>query len=131
MREIKFRTFRKSTGKMLPSASIWKINFFAVDDTADFIIMQFTGLKDKNGKEIYEGDILRSEADEGVAVVSYSADMARFEIELLAYEIFTGENPEETYYDKLSVVDSYEFGDWNGAEVIGNIYENPELLKGL
>lgn len=142
MREIKFRAWDKTENKMMGWEELCDedkngsgdgehlVDYFNAVFSNVEPLMQYTGLKDKNGKEIYEGDVLMSEADEGIAVVSYNADMARFEIEIFAYDIFTGENSEEVESDTLSVVDSYEFRDWNGAEVIGNIYENPDLLKG-
>jgi uncharacterized phage protein (TIGR01671 family) len=87
-------------------------------------LMQFTGLKDAKGKEIYEGDIVRvgerSEIvgllyrDEGV--VTFSANVGAFSI-----EIAIGENE--------SVIWPLQHFVLNQFEVIGNIYQNPELLK--
>ncbi len=70
------------------------------------ILMQCTGLKDKNGKLIYEGDILRINNKE-IQPVEYMECYAQFHIE------------------RHGVVESF-FA--NTYEVIGNIYENPELL---
>lgn len=68
------------------------------------ILMQFTGLKDKNGKEIYEGDIIN---DNGLIC--------------------------EIKFVEGCFVKNFETGNWiilnyNKIEIIGNIYENPELL---
>ena len=69
--------------------------------------MQFTGLKDKNGKEIYEGDVVR-----------YSANKEEHISEVVYIESFFGV---EKHTGILS--------SFYPIEIIGNIYENPELLK--
>lgn len=75
----------------------------------NYVIEQFTGVKDKNGREIYEGDIINSIMCIGVC--TYSENEANFWVNCQESDIttFTGEY-------------------W--GEVIGNIHENPELLKG-
>lgn len=79
--------------------------------TDENTIGQYTGLKDKNGKEIYEGDILINDDDE-IAVIKYSDTDALFELII----------------DDVAENFSNESSKW--WEVIGNIYDNPELLGG-
>ena len=76
-------------------------------------LMQYTGLKDKNGKEIYEGDFLFHHYFKEVGNVIWHIGQSRWALE---------------YFDKktqeLFPIDKKSF------EIIGNIYENPDLLKG-
>ena len=78
----------------------------------DIHLMQYTGLKDSEGTEIYEGDILESVAfgSEEIGKIIYSEDDAMFELDT----------------DGVVLNFSNENSKW--WTVIGNIYENPELL---
>ena len=97
-REIKFRVWEGLTKKMLKVES----HDFKAGMPDNCYLMQYTGLKDKNGKEIYEGDILRYSNEERIVV--YVAPS--FELQLKDTAAFAWDNWSE-------------FG-----EVIGNIYEN-------
>ena len=83
------------------------------NEDSRFKIMQYTGLKDKNGVEIYDGDLLNCFGD--IAEVYYDINQALFR-----YRYKSGD---ETYMEILGI-HSYEH-----FEVIGNIYENKELLN--
>ena len=75
----------------------------------DIEIMQYTGLKDKNGKEIYEGDIVK--AGELIGIIEWCNSDSRYIV---------------TNGDKNGGLNSFYMK--QNAEVIGNIHENPELL---
>lgn len=81
-------------------------------------LMQFTGLKDKNGKEIYEGDIISSDNFSSNLVIGYSNEKAAFVgSRTNSFKISEIYN----FLDDIVIDDNWE--------VIGNIYESPELLK--
>lgn len=90
----------------------WYDNGVTMHDHTAFEVMQYTGLKDRNGKEIYEGDIL-SLLELGVSSKFTSKEAVKFD------ERFGGFAPfcYPYFYNR----------DW-AIEVIGNIYENPELI---
>lgn len=73
-------------------------------------LMQSTGLKDKNGTEIYEGDILSTGLSDLITVVEWDDKFARF----------------ISFSNERAI---YCFSDDNQRRVIGNIHQNPELLK--
>jgi len=130
MREIKFRAWDKKNKKLY---YFWYyeitpkgISFTTLTSPLtrisinheDLILMQYTGIKDKNGKEIYEGDIVKA-----IQVDDYYPD----------------DKPEEIItvitIDKKTEISGYSMGGPDGQttfkeiEVIGNIYENPEMMK--
>lgn len=82
----------------------------------DYEYMQYTGVTDKNGKEIYEGDIVRNQQGE-VYKVEYYISMCRFV--LVTNTGSTWEGIETDYYTSVC----------SEIEVIGNVYENTDLLK--
>lgn len=161
MREIKFKGYSKSfkqmfTNEMLemaaaemvdmcneklkilvPESTEIQMGLFIPTYDKDLILMQYTGLKDKNGKEIYEGDILSYKH------IKYT-DCSKEEIEDIEKEVLIGlityrplasiikpysENVMCLGYDNINkeclVIDLES----EELEVVGNIYENPELLK--
>ena len=135
-REIKFRAWDKKEKKMVSNPITWNedcegcvedkgINDGFVD-WGNWELMQYTGLKDSKGKEIYEGDI-----------VTYNITGWDEEINEEYNNQFKG--IVEYYYDKfvikfseskLSKI-SHELGMARESKVIGNIYENPDLINPL
>lgn len=93
-------------------------------------IGQFTGLYDKNGKEIYEGDILQADRfNASLCVVSWSTERATF-----AYRFYYKKIDDTHEIDRKTSCE-YTIGDWMKIEkdlaIIGNIYDNPDLMKGF
>ena len=84
--------------------------------------MQYTGLKDTNSKEIYEGDILKTASgrDKGDIITVVEWTEFSWKEKLIS-------SPVHQFYEYFDFSD--ETG--NDCEVIGNIYENPELLEGI
>jgi uncharacterized phage protein (TIGR01671 family) len=129
MREIKFRGYDKNKKEMFEVGAMTYADEkfgIVVDDLEwnmrkDVELMQFTGLLDKNGKDIYEGDIIRiNEHYEGAHYYEGHIYQIIFE----SAEFFSTRKDDE-YISLFDTVNNH------GGELIGNIYENPELLKGL
>ena len=119
MREILFRGKRLGDGewvfgdlyhrgKEIVITSFYAGHHIAVDPAT---VGQFTGLLDKDGKRIFEGDIATLDREDGFFVIEFQEDTARF--------VMSGD---------CLLVDFDNF--WNyEIEVIGNIHDNPELLE--
>lgn len=125
-RKIEFRVYSYSLQKMLSvmhilhtdrtEPEIWSGDFEGgLRLTAgDFELMQFTGLHDQNDQEIYEGDILEDEDEGDIWSVDYDAEEGAF--------LGTSHNG--------GLEETIEMRDLAAStSVIGNIYENPELLE--
>jgi uncharacterized phage protein (TIGR01671 family) len=118
MREHKYRAWDTNLKEPM-MYSDWKALWG--DEVEGLIIMQFTGLKDKNGKEIYEGDILEENM-----FVKWCDEQGSYELFLYAF------NDDGSDYCLACGGDMhwYEVAERPCPyEVIGNIYENPDLLK--
>jgi uncharacterized phage protein (TIGR01671 family) len=125
-REIKFRTYCE--GEMQYSGFhisapgiVWVWTDFKCEDSRpmDTPVMQYTGIRDKDGTEIYEGDVLRCKGGEEsqgyreydiTGVVTYSTSAS--------FNVVTK--------DKIHY--SFDYSDWDEIKIIGNIYQNPELI---
>jgi len=113
-----------NVGGLMPTMVVANegIRVFSPFDDAYFLaeLMQYTGLKDKNGKEIYEGDILRTfdYENQPTFIVEWRSEHACFGMYW----------PGNTGYMKGIGYDNRRTS-WDNIEIIGNIYENIELLK--
>ena len=128
MREIKFRAWDKinkevvNMKELLSPIAIEDLSYLDYilqkDKIADaYTLMQFTGLLDKNGKEIWEGDIVKYSG------YYFGDNWVKEQIEPVVWD------EKEASYPYCLVMTGYQDGPvW--CEVIGNIYENPDLIGG-
>ena len=136
METIKFRVWDKSLNKMLYNGGVvWSGN-----EVKHFLgeTMQFTGLHDKNGKEIYEGDIkLWKFSGRLRCYVCYWSDIdCGFRWKLVKHnekqqdhDIDIPFETEEDFYNYVINRNQRNLGFDSFSELVGNIHENPELLK--
>lgn len=118
-REIKFRVWDSKIMRadfVLRADGVADDDLEYIDDAGNKIkgiVMQFTGLRDKNGKEIYEGDILQDGEYPYRHLIAWDNEAVRFVTVLNGNE---SNGLEQSWIDEIQ------------KRVIGNIYENPELL---
>ena len=108
---------KTETGKWVYGDLVHYVDKLVIREVGDYWVKsetvgQFTGLSDKNGKKIFEGDILKVPNRDCYGRVEYSVPECRFEISM-----------QNGYY-----VPMHDFA--SDVEIIGNIYDNPELFKG-
>ena len=135
MRTLKFRAWDKTSNQMILFDESWLCEEYSSicwgssgfpgignlpnsygplgEDIKNYILMQYTGLKDNNGKEIYEGDVL-SFRGQDILKVCWDKHHA----------CWLGE-----YITNTSTMRDLFAFEWDKAEVIGNVYENPELVE--
>lgn len=136
MREIKFRAWDKTDSEMV-GVDLIVFNDKTTTDKAhildelndvhylnEIVLMQYTGLKDKNGVKIYEGDIVRKLSGD------YKLGKVVFEFGMFCFEsigcgIYAGSDA----FLYIHSLHYKEYNSNNNYEVIGNIYENPEILE--
>ncbi|MCT1575675.1 YopX family protein [Oceanobacillus kimchii] len=151
MREIKVRAWDKESKKMREIDSIafhgkgafdqstqkiklinlWGYNVIEEKDVIvqrepkDVVLLEFTGLKDKNGKEIYEGDIIEfNNCDYQRTAGNLDDEIVLGEVEYSCGAWGLKESNGQLHDLYLTLINDEE------AEIIGNIYEHPHLLKG-
>lgn len=121
MREIKFRAWNEKQKTMLDVFDSTKQIEFYIPLAEDWELMQYTGLKDKNGKEIYEGDIITWRPK--------GAYKDRWETTIVEWNSNKGKWFFGYRHAYVSRFMSYTFDQVANLKVIGNIQENPELLE--
>ena len=118
MRELKFRAWDGERMKQVSTLGFTDDAFVSTPKGSgpreDYELMQYTGLKDKNGKEIYEGDVVRWDSGE-LDKITWNEDMATFTF------------AQSPVYPGTKCAVPLGALDLQQIEVIGNIYENPEL----
>ena len=121
MREIKFRAWHKRIKKMMYGVEHWgEYNIGRIQSdgsNSEYILMESIGLKDKNGKEIYEGDVWL-----------HTDGLGKKTVEIVKYQSFGFEHNDEGIGYGIQHEPKTKT---TSITVVGNIYENPELLDNI
>ena len=129
MREIKFRAWDKKKKEMIPWDELKAdYDFYITVSSSRAIPMQYTGLKDKDGKEIYEGDIVRYDLGEREEEMEGERYCYGF-VEYKNGAFWVNEKEEGDNWVEVPLIEQFE--EYSSWEPIGNIYEKPELLDKL
>ena len=131
-REIKFRAFQDNEMLYSKGSGVYATKDFFKRLYEDSNVMQFTGLKDKNGKEIYEGDIVEWFSKFAGTNIETPAKRGtvKFQDQTVSYIISYQDIENRNYYKEFNADYGDETGCYmNSIEIIGNIYQNPELFK--
>lgn len=158
MRDIKFRCFDKQTKQMSPPFTLfgeflligavhaWQRECGndvkdSLEALKDLEVMQYTGLKDKHGKEIYESDVILHERQSRPYSSKAKTAIVKCIVQWMDGKTYGDniENPSsfnqnpcfiaKPIGDHESTKWGYDWSEFHDCEVIGNIYENPELCQ--
>lgn len=117
MRTIKFRRWHTEEKDMH-----YDKQFYLDTDTSTYDVMQFTGLHDKNGKEIYEGDVvIWKQASGGILPPNENSYICQIKWGRVGWDCEDVEPLKNGFHSCFTFASSH-------IEIIGNIYSNPELL---
>lgn len=108
-------------GKFSDGSTSVPLRFEDKRNGEDVILMQSTGLKDKNGKEIFEGDIVTD--GDVTSDIKYHQTLGFYMIGKYGFSVPFGQGVDVEYFEEFADHVSKTF------EVVGNVYENPELLE--
>lgn len=134
-REIKFRAWMSSEKRMIMWDEMvcdYELQYIFLNQLSDVSpVMQFTGLRDRNGKEIYEGDVVKYSEHEGYSLKSFTAEVRFVESEAYFGYVKIEEDPNDwpdPFLHPFNEHDELHSDFLPYVTVIGNIHETPELI---